>query len=106
MARRISAAEFDAEVLQKQGLVIVDFYSDSCVPCKALSPILGEIEDRYEDEITVLKVNVNFDADLAAEHKVMASPTLLFFVDGKEVERVRGLITEDELDELVQTWKN
>ena len=67
MAKRVGTAEFEAEVLKEKLPVIVEFYSDSCIPCKQLSPILGGIEDDYEDQVKVVKVNVNFDADLAGE---------------------------------------
>ena len=88
MAKRVGTAEFEAEVLKEKLPVIVEFYSDSCIPCKQLSPILGGIEDDYEDQVKVVKVNVNFDADLAGKYQVMASPTILFFKDGKEVDRI------------------
>ena len=71
MAKRVGTAEFEAEVLKEKLPVIVEFYSDSCIPCKQLSPILGGIEDDYEDQVKVVKVNVNFDADLAGEYQVM-----------------------------------
>ena len=62
MAKRVNAEEFEAEVLKASLPVIVEFYSDSCIPCKQLSPVLGGIEDDYEDKLIVVKVNVNFDA--------------------------------------------
>ena len=94
MAVRVSAEDFDAKVLQSELPVIVEFYSDSCIPCKQLSPILGGIEDDYEDKVNVYKVNVNFDA-------VMASPTILFFKGGEEVSRIRGLVKRNALEEEV-----
>ena len=103
MAKRVGIAEFEAEVLKEKLPVIVEFYSDSCIPCKQLSPILGGIEDDYEDQVKVVKVNVNFDADLAGEYQVMASPTILFFKDGKEVDRIRGLVKRPELEDKVKT---
>ena len=53
MAVRVSAEDFDTKVLQSEIPVIVEFYSDSCIPCKQLSPILGGIEDDYEDKVNV-----------------------------------------------------
>lgn len=64
MAKRVGTAEFEAEVLKEKLPVIVEFYSDSCIPCKQLSPILGGIEDDYEDQ-SRLSRSMNFDADLA-----------------------------------------
>lgn len=60
MAARISKDNFEAEVLKSELPVLVEFYSDSCIPCKQMSPILGGIEDDYEDKLKVVKVNVNF----------------------------------------------
>lgn len=102
MAARVSVDTFEAEVLKSEKPVLVEFYSDSCIPCKQMSPILGDIEDDYEQELKVVKVNVNFDADLAADYSVMASPTILLFQDGKEVKRVRGLQKKEDLEELVK----
>ena len=103
MAKRVSASEFQAEVLESALPVIVEFYSDSCIPCKQLSPILGGIEDDYEEQLKVVKVNVNFDADLAAQYQVAASPTILFFKDGQEQNRIRGLTKRPALEEVIQT---
>ncbi len=104
MAVRVSAEDFDAKVLQSELPVIVEFYSDSCIPCKQLSPILGGIEDDYEDKVNVYKVNVNFDAELAEKYTVMASPTILFFKGGEEVSRIRGLVKRNVLEEEVKKF--
>ena len=102
MAKRVSGADFQAEVLDEKLPVLAEFYSDSCIPCKQLSPILGGIEDDYEDQLKVVKINVNFDADLAQKYEVAASPTILIFKDGAEVWRVRGLIKRPELEAIVK----
>lgn len=67
MAARVSKDNFEAEVLQASIPVLVEFYSDSCIPCKQMSPILGDIEDDYEDRLKVVKVNANFDGELAEQ---------------------------------------
>lgn len=103
MAARVSTDTFEAEVLKSEKPVLVEFYSDSCIPCKQMSPILGDIEDDYEEQLKVVKVNVNFDADLAADYSVMASPTILFFKDGAEVQRLRGLQKKADLEAVVKT---
>ena len=102
MAKRVSEADFQAEVLDGALPVLVEFYSDSCIPCKQLSPILGGLEDDYEDQIKIVKVNVNFDANLAAKYEVAASPTILIFKNGEEVRRVRGLVKRPVLETIVK----
>ena len=104
MAARVSKDNFEAEVLQASIPVLVEFYSDSFIPCYQMSPILGDIEDDYEDRLKVVKVNANFDGELAEQYSVMVSPTILFFKDGKEAERVRGLIRKPELEEIVKKY--
>lgn len=105
MAKRISRDEFQKEVLEQEIPVIVEFYSDSCIPCKQLSPILGGIEDDYEEQLKVVKVNVNFDSELAEQYEVAASPTLLFFKDGEEKERIRGLVKRPAIEEVIDKIK-
>ena len=94
MAKRVSKDDFDKEVLQSELPVIVDFYSDSCIPCKQLSPILGDIEDDYEDKAKVVKVNINFDEELMEKYEVMASPTLVFFKGGEEKDDIRFVLAD------------
>lgn len=103
MAKRVDAATFETEVLSSDVPVIVEFYSDSCIPCKQMSPILGGLEDDYEEQIKIVKVNVNFDDALAASYEVAASPTLLFFKDGVEVNRLRGLQKRPAIEEVIKT---
>ena len=90
MAARISKADFDEKVLKSKFPVIVDFYSDSCVACKKLAPVLGDIEDDYEDKLHVYKVNTNVDGELADEYEVTANPTLLFVKDAEVLDRKVG----------------
>jgi thioredoxin 1 len=102
MAQRVGTADFEEKVLKSSIPVVVEFYSDSCIPCKQMAPILGDIEDDYEDKVSVYKVNVNFDSDLASTYQVMASPTILFFKDGQETDRIRGLAKKEALVEIVE----
>lgn len=103
MALRINKDNFDAEVLASGLPVVVEFYSDSCIPCKQLSPILGDIEDEYEEQVKVVKINVNFDPELSEKYEVMASPTLLFFNKGEEKQRIRGITGKKEIIDVLET---
>ena len=101
MAARANAENFEELVLKSELPVLVDFYSDSCIPCKMMAGVVGDIEDDYEGKLNVYKVNVNFDAELAEKYAVMASPTILFFKGGEEVSRIRGLVKRNALEEEV-----
>ena len=96
MPQRVSKDNFQSEVLSADTLVLADFYSDSCIPCKRLSPVLFELEKEYEGKLKIAKINVNFDSELASEYEVQAAPTLVFFKNGEEKERLRGAVKKSE----------
>lgn len=103
MAVRVSVENFEAEVLQESKAVLADFYSDSCVPCKRMSPILADIEDDYADNLKVVKININFDGELAEKYDVQAVPTLIFFKNGAEAARLIGLVKKSEIEAIINT---
>ena len=102
---RVNAESFEAEVLNSKLPVLADFYSDSCVPCKRLSPVLAEIEEQYADRINIAKININFDGELAEKYEVRAAPTLIFFKDGQETERLIGAVKKSEITEIIEKLK-
>ena len=77
MAARVNKDEFEGKVLKSDIPVLVDFYSDSCVPCKKMTPVIGDVEDDMEGKLAVYKVNINFDTELAESYDVQSVPTLL-----------------------------
>ena len=99
MAVRVSKTDFEEKVLKEKLPVLVDFYSDSCVACKKLAPVLGNAEDDYEDKIKVYKVNTNFDVELAEQYEVQANPTLknMFITVAGEKKEVKDGLTLPEL---------
>ena len=103
MAVRVNEGNFDKEVLKAQLPVLVEFYSDSCGPCKQMAPIIGDLEEEYEEQIRIVKVNVNFDITLADTYHVGASPTILFFRNGLELQRIRGVVNKIELEDIIKT---
>lgn len=102
MSVRVNTESFEAEVLQSDITVLADFYSDSCVPCKRLSPVLAEIEEQYADTLKVAKININFDAELVEKYEIQAAPTLIFFKDGKEFARLRGAVKKSEITDILE----
>lgn len=104
MAARITAESFDDEVLKSDVLTVADFYSDSCIPCKRMSPLLAELEEENPD-IKLVKININFDSDLAEKYEVLAAPTLIFFKNGEESDRIRGAAKKSEIQEIINNLK-
>ena len=85
-----------------QGLVLADFYSDSCIPCKRMSPVLAELEEE-QPGIKLVKLNINFGAETAAKYEVTSVPTLVFFRDGSEVQRISGAVRKAQIEEILKT---
>ena len=98
MAARVNKDEFEGKVLKSDIPVLVDFYSDSCVPCKKMTPVIGDVEDDMEGKLAVYKVNINFDTELAEQYDVQSVPTLLLFKGGAEVARQSGAVRKDALN--------
>lgn len=97
MAERITAADFDAKVLRAEIPVLTEFYSDTCIPCKMLSPVLSELESELDGKLKIYKVNVGYEQELVDKYDVQASPTLIFFSGGEEVSRLRGAVKKADI---------
>jgi thioredoxin 1 len=100
MPLRVNKDNFKAEVLDSEKVVLADFYSDSCIPCKRMSPLLNQIEEEFEN-LKVVKVNVNFDKEVAENYSVQSVPTVLFFKQGEEVDRNIGVQSKAQLTEKI-----
>ncbi len=92
---------FEAEVLQGDQPVLVEFWAPWCGPCRMLTPILEELAEEYEDRAKICKVNVDEAAALAKQYKVLSVPTLFLFKDGVKLERIGGARPKDALAELL-----
>ena len=85
----LTAENFEAEVLKSATPVLVDFWAEWCGPCKLIAPILGEIATE-QPGITIAKVNVDENPDIAMRYNVMSIPTLLVFDKGDVRKRLVG----------------
>ena len=94
---------FEEEVLKSQKLVLVDFYSDWCPPCKIMNPIIEKIADDYSDKIKVCKLNVDEARLTASQYGIEAIPTFLFFKPGHSVvDKIVGAVPEQVLAEKIE----
>ncbi len=87
---QLEEATFDEYVKGADRPVLVDFWAEWCGPCKAMEPVLEEVASREADRMLVAKVDVDANPDLATRFGIMAIPTMILFVGGKEVYRIRG----------------
>lgn len=79
------------EALAQGKLMMVDFWADWCGPCRMLGPVIEKLADRYP-HVAVGKVNVDEEQELALRYGVMSIPTVIFFKDGKEIDRKVGVM--------------
>lgn len=89
MLKEVMTAEFN-ELFDK-GVVLADFFSATCGPCKMLSFVLNDVEKTLGDKVTILKVNFEQNKDLTEKLEVKGYPTIILFKDGVEVKRLAGL---------------
>ena len=86
MGHLVSDADFAAEVLKHDGLVLVDFWADWCPPCKAMDPILDDLAIELEGKVKIVKLDVETNPSTVVTYNVRAMPTLMVFKDGAPVD--------------------
>lgn len=86
----LTTSTFDETVASADRPVLVDFWAEWCTPCKMIAPILGEIASEQGENITIAKLNVDENPDIAMRFNVMSIPTLLVFTGGQVTKRLVG----------------
>jgi thioredoxin 1 len=93
----VSDSDFETEVLQNSGAVLVDFWAQWCGPCKAIAPILEEIAGEYGSKVKIAKMDVDANPDTPAKYGVRGIPTLMLFKNGEMVQTKVGALSKSQL---------
>lgn len=102
MAKELTVASFQSDVLEANKPVLVDFWASWCGPCRALGPVVEEIGNEMADRVTVLKCNVDDEGELAQRFGIMSIPTLILFKDGEAVHRMVGNMPKAALVQQIE----
>ena len=99
--RAVTDAGFERDVLQADGLVLVDFWAAWCPPCRRLAPTIDALADEYDGRLTVAKVDVDDSPETAQRYGIQSIPTLILFRDGQPVDKRLGALPKEELRSFV-----
>lgn len=98
----VTDSTFEAEVLNSDRPVILDFWAEWCAPCRAISPIIKQLATDYEGKVKVLKMNIDENPQTPGRYGVRAIPTVLAFRNGQVVEQLQGARPKAAFEEMVQ----
>jgi thioredoxin 1 len=98
----LTDANFPKEIGQSKGVALVDFFALWCGPCKIISPIVDELSHDFSGKATFGKIDVDENQTTAMQFQVMSIPTLVFYKDGKEIDRVIGAVSKDSLKQKLE----
>lgn len=99
----LTTQNFQEEVLNQEGAVLVDFFATWCGPCKMIAPLLSKIAEEYDGKVKIGKVNVDEQSELAMKYQIASIPTLVLFKNGKAIKSLVGLHSKNEIEEMINS---
>ncbi|WP_110970778.1 thioredoxin TrxA [Pseudomonas huaxiensis] len=101
LIKHVTDASFEADVLQAEGPVLVDYWAEWCGPCKMIAPVLDAIAEDYNDKLTIAKLNIDSNPDTPGKHGVRGIPTLMLFKDGQVAATKVGALSKSQLQAFI-----
>jgi thioredoxin 1 len=102
MAVKLTSEDFDSFINESEVPVLVDFYSDGCIPCRRIAPLISKSEAEYDGKLEVARVNIGMNPDLIKKYGIEAAPTLILFKNGIEAGRHRGAADAGTLKNFIE----
>ena len=94
---------FEADVLNSDKAVLLDFWAEWCGPCKMIAPLLDEAADQYADKLLVAKLNIDENPNTPAKYQIRSIPTLMLFKDGSVLAQKLGAMPKKDLTDFLET---
>ena len=101
--KEITSMNFSDEVLKSDTPVLVDFWAEWCGPCRAIGPVVDEIANDYDGKVSVGKLNVDHENQLAMKYGVRSIPALLIFNNGTVVNQIVGAVPKNRITDILDT---
>ncbi len=99
-----TTASWDKDVIEHEGLVLVDFWAVWCGPCRMIAPTIEELAGEYEGKLKVVKLNTDENPDIASKYKIMGIPTLIFFKNGEKVDQMVGAVPKPQIKSKIDSF--
>lgn len=104
-ATKMSLGEFE-KTLDENNLVLVDFFATWCGPCQMFSPVVEQVSQKYQDKLTVVKIDIDENSDIAEKYTIQSVPTSILFKNNNVVERVSGMMSLSKCSDLIEKHLN
>lgn len=101
MAFEITDSNFQQEVLDKEGVAVLDFWAEWCGPCRMIAPIIEKLSSEYDGKALIGKVNVDHNPEIAMKYGIRSIPTILIMKNGEVVNKHVGYTTQANLTQLI-----
>lgn len=106
LVKDISDATFEAEVMKSNLPVMVDFWAEWCGPCRAMTPIVESVAQKFAGKAKIVKINVDDNQSVTQRFGIKGIPTMIVFKDGKEAERIVGATNENSVSRIIEEQLN
>jgi len=98
----VTDATFQADVIDSDTPVIVDFWAEWCAPCRQIAPIVKQLADEYGDRVKIVKMNIDESPQTPGQYGIRSIPTVLAFQNGEVVEQLMGARPKPQFEEMVK----